>query len=67
MEYTGFSGSNQLLELSPLNIWLPIPVPFPFPKNVAMTMGTCISYEEKMIGITPAVFTLSGMWVDCPP
>ena len=32
-----------------------------------MTIGVCISDDAKMIGITPAVFTLSGICEDCPP
>jgi len=67
MEYTRFSGLHQLFEFKHLKIWLPIPVPFPFPANEAITIGVCIKEDEKMTGITPAVFTFNGICVDCPP
>ena len=32
-----------------------------------MVPGNMISDCAKMIGITPAMLTLSGMWLACPP
>ena len=35
--------------------------------NAAITTGNCINEDAKIIGITPAVLTLIGICVDCPP
>ena len=44
-----------------------MPFPLPLPINEAITTGNCIIDEAKITGITPAVLTFSGMFVDCPP
>ena len=55
---------RRVLEESPLRISLPMPVPFVLPANCAITPGKDIMEEAKMIGITPAVLTFSGILVD---
>ena len=37
------------------------------PKKRMMVPGNMMSEVENITGITPAVFTLSGIWVACPP
>ena len=56
-----------MLWFNPRRISLPIPLPLSFPRKVAITIGNCIKDDEKIIGITPAVLTFSGILVDCPP
>ena len=60
----GSLGLNQLLEVRPFRIWLPIPVPPVFPIKLAISTGKDIKEEAKIIGITPAVFTFKGMELD---
>ncbi|MPN27737.1 hypothetical protein SDC9_175171 [bioreactor metagenome] len=38
-----------------------------FGKNCAKVAGKRVKELAKMMGITPAIFTRSGMWVLCPP
>jgi hypothetical protein len=35
--------------------------------KLAMVAGNMMMDDAKMGGITPAVFTFKGKWVDCPP
>ena len=45
----------------------PTPVPPVLPIKVAIIVGIDIREEAKITGITPAVFTFSGIWLDWPP
>src|SRR5699024_2244439 len=51
----------------PILICAPHPVPPVFPMKVAIMPGKDMMEEAKIIGITPAVFTFSGIWELCPP
>ena len=56
-------GLNQLLELSILIIFPPQP-PGVLPVNATMMPGKDMIEDAKIIGITPAVLTFSGIWED---
>ena len=45
----------------------PIPLISDFPTNDRIIDGKDMMDDAKMIGITPAVFTFSGILDDCPP
>ena len=38
-----------------------------FGKKLANVAGSSVSELAKIIGMTPAMFTRSGIWVFCPP
>ena len=65
--YHGVLHVNQLLEFS-MEISPPQNPPgLDLPAKVAMIPGNSMIDEAKMTGMTPAVLTFSGMWLDCPP
>ena len=61
IEYFGASTLHQYDELRYLVH------SYDLPNNWAIITGHCISDDAKIIGITPAVLTFNGMFVDCPP
>ena len=61
IEYFGASTLHQYDELRYLVH------SYDLPNNCAIITGNCISDDAKIIGITPAVLTFNGMFVDCPP
>ena len=58
--------AKQLLELNAASTWPQKPVIF-LPVNATMIPGKDMIDAAKMIGITPAVFTRSGIWEEFPP
>lgn len=64
--FFGWDASNQVDEFKLVNAFPMNPL-FSYFKTFCSMIGNCIMDDAKIIGITPAVLTFSGILLCCPP